>query len=260
MENTFSLKFLGTSACEFSPKLSSEYKDCFDKDARRSSALLFNDTFLIDCGIYVLESLRIADVAIENIKNVFITHLHRDHFIKENLQKIAKAAKSPINVWVREDADIGEVENAKIIKMKSFEKYRVDEDLFVVGMPANHDPNSCPQHFIFEKNQKKMYYGCDGGWFLNKTFKFLSDADLDVAVIDSTVGDYDGDFRIGEHNSISMIRIMLPSLKTIKAIRDDSVVILSHMAPSLHKTHAETEKIAKEIGALAAYDGMEISI
>ena len=34
--------FLGTSACDYSPKLNGEFKDKFDFDARRSSCVLIN--------------------------------------------------------------------------------------------------------------------------------------------------------------------------------------------------------------------------
>jgi hypothetical protein len=83
---------------------------------------------------------------------------------------------------------------------------------------------------------------------------------LDLAVLDATMGDYDGDYRIGEHNSIKMLRVMLPSLKKVEIIDEHTKVYFSHLAPSLHASHIETEKIANEIGASVAYDGLELEI
>jgi hypothetical protein len=83
---------------------------------------------------------------------------------------------------------------------------------------------------------------------------------LDLAVLDCTMGDYDGDYRIGEHNSIKMLRVMLPSLKKVEIIDEHTKVYFSHLAPSLHKPHDETVEIMKEIGASVAYDGLEIEI
>ena len=57
-----------------------------------------------------------------------------------------------------------------------------------------------------------------------------------------------------------MIRLHLPSLRTIGAICDESEIYLSHIAPSLHVSHAETVKIAESFGAKVAYDGLEITI
>ena len=61
---------------------------------------------------------------------------------------------------------------------------------------------------------------------------------------------------MAEHNSIPMIRIMLPSLRTVGMIDGHTKIILSHLAPSLHKSHEETVKIADAFGATVAYDGM----
>ena len=74
------------------------------------------------------------------------------------------------------------------------------------------------------------------------------------------MGDYEGDYRIGEHNSIGMLRVMLPSLRTVNIIDGHTKVYFSHLAPSLHKSHTETEQIAKELGASVAYDGLEVEI
>jgi hypothetical protein len=45
-----------------------------------------------------------------------------------------------------------------------------------------------------------------------------------------------------------------------KIVTDETQIFLSHLAPSLHKPHAETVEIAKEFGAQVAYDGLRIII
>ncbi|MBR2459698.1 MAG: MBL fold metallo-hydrolase [Clostridia bacterium] len=256
----FEITFLGTCAHDFSPKLKAEYKDKFDNDARRASALLINDSLLIDSGLHILNSLSIIGKSLNEITDIFLTHLHIDHFYLPNIAEIAGSKQEALRVWVREDAEIECPKNVTLIRMKLFEKYDIGNGITIVGMPANHAPTVFPQHFIFEKHGKKFFYGCDGGWFLNQTFNYLKNTELELMVLDCTVGDYIGDFRMGEHNSIPMIRLMLPSLRTIKAINDHSRIILSHIAPSLHKTHAETVAIAKEFGAEIAFDGFKVTV
>ncbi|MBE6583548.1 MAG: MBL fold metallo-hydrolase [Ruminococcaceae bacterium] len=252
------LTFLGTCACDFSKKLQNEFKDCFDKDARRASSMMIADSCLVDCGVHVMDSIRIAKKDVGKITDIFVTHLHWDHYNRDHVAKIAEDHK--VRLWVREDADIEPIDNVEIKKMKLFQKYEVREGFFVTGMVANHDVVTSPQHFIFEIDGKKIFYGCDGGWFINTTYNFLRDQKLDLAVLDCTMGDYDGDFRIGEHNGIPMIRLLLPSLKTINAIGDATEIYLSHLAPSLHKPHDETVRIAGEFGAKVAYDGLTVII
>ena len=86
--------FLGTSACDFSQKLLTECKDRFDKDARRASCALIGGRYLIDCGLHVLDSLRIAQKDPAQITDVFITHFHSDHFQAENVKAIASMKKN----------------------------------------------------------------------------------------------------------------------------------------------------------------------
>lgn len=260
MSNNLELLFLGTCACDFTDRLENEFKDRFDKDERRASSLLINGRYLIDCGMHILDSLRIAGVDASKITDVFITHLHDDHFNAENVGKIAKESATPLKIWVKSGAKALEIDNAEIIYMSPFEKYKISEELTITGMDANHDPEAYPQHFLIEKDNKKLFYGCDGAWLLSNTYNYLRGAELDVAVFDATVGDYNGDYRIAEHNSIPMLRLMLPTLKNEKIITEQTKIFLSHIAPSLHKPHGEILKTANGFGADVAFDGLKMRI
>ena len=46
--------------------------------------------------------------------------------------------------------------------------------------------------------------------------------------------------------------------KTKEIITDNTAIYLSHIAPRLHKSHDETEKIVKKDGFKVAFDGMRI--
>lgn len=256
----FEVLFLGTCACDFSPKLKTEFKDNFDFDARRSSSVLVNGKFLIDCGIHCMDSLRIADVDISLITDIFVTHLHSDHYNPEHINLIAQGKRQPLRVWVRKDAILPEIPNTEVIHMDKHSEYEVSDGLKVISLPANHDETVFPHHFMFKRQGKSFLYACDGAWFLHETYYALRGANLSLAVLDCTCGDYEGDYRMGEHNSIPMIRLMMPSLKVWGTIGDDSAVYISHIAPSLHRCHKETEDILKEIGVKVAYDGLKLSV
>ena len=254
------ITFLGTCACDFSPKLQNEFKTCFDKNARRSSSMLINDRFLVDCGTHTLEAISVAGKDKSAITDVLITHLHSDHFNVANINAIAKDRNKPLRLWVREDAMLDGLENVTVMLMKQFQSYEIEKDFRVISLPANHDTQACPRHFFLEVGGKTAFYGCDGAWMLNSTYYFLKNKKLDLCVLDCTTGDYMGDFRMGEHNSIPMLRVMLPSLRTFKVIDEHSEVYFSHLAPSLHAPHDETVRIAAEMGAKVAFDGLEFDI
>ncbi len=253
-------QFLGTCAADFSPRLKDECADRFDMNARRSSCALLDGHILIDCGIHALDCLRIAGVSCDSVTDIVITHLHADHFIAKNVESIAAAKTEPLRLWVSEEAKLSEMTNVEIVRMPKLERLELEEGVFVTGLFANHAQNSAPQFLLFELGGKKILYATDGGWVINASYNFLKRSNLDLLVLDCTCGDYPGEYRIGEHNSIPMIRLMLPSFKTVGIISDKTEVYCTHIAPSLHKPHDEICAVVEEFGAKVAYDGLEIEI
>ena len=177
-------------------------------------------------------------------------HRLSDHFIPKSVSDVLEDREDVVRLYVREDAVVPDIPKATVVRMKNLVPYAVDEDLAVTPLPANHDEQAFPRHLFFEYKGKKILYALDGGWMMNATFNYLRDRHIDLLVIDATCGDYEGDWRMAEHNSIPMIRLMDGHTK----------VYLSHLAPSLHRTHAETEMIAGTMGVFVAYDGLQIDI
>ena len=252
--------FLGTCACDYSPLLETRCKDVFDKDARRSSCALVNGKYLIDCGYHCMEELRIAKINPAQITDIFVTHFHSDHYNVEHIRQIAAAGERILRVWVRFDAKTPEIEGVEWKYMQKATQYIVDENVKVTGLLANHDADFFPQHIFLEVEGKRILYALDGAWFLHETYYALKGAELDLLVLDCTCGDYEGDYRIGEHNTIPMIRLMLPSFKKWGTIVESTRVYASHLAPSLHKSHEETVEILQKDNVNVAYDGLILSI
>ncbi|MBQ8310725.1 MAG: MBL fold metallo-hydrolase [Clostridia bacterium] len=262
--NTYQILFLGTCACDYSPRLQGDCRDRFDFDARRASCMLMNGRYLIDCGPHCLDSMRIAGVDAGGVTDLFLTHLHSDHFNPANVQALADASYQKngalLNLWVSEEADLPTLAHVNLMRMKKLEPYTVSQALTVTGVYANHDAVTAPQHFIFEMNGKKLMYATDGAWICNATYNYLRGAALDAWIVDATVGDYEGDYRAAEHNSIPMIRMLQKSMRTFDILTDSTCIILTHIAPSLHRPHAETAEIVARDGMVLAYDGMETEI
>ena len=254
--------FLGSCACNYSRyehRFAEDLKDRFDNDARRAASLLVDGHVMVDCGPHAADALHIAGADPKDITDIVITHLHGDHFVPENIERIALSRSEPMNLWISDDAELPKIKNANVKRMKKFCGYNIG-GFTVTGLSANHDPGTAPQHLLFEKEGKKLFYGCDGAWMMTETFNFLKHKELDMMILDATVGDYEGDYRMAEHNSIPMIRLMLPSLKTGEIVTENTKIYLSHIAPRLHKPHAETVEIVKEDGLFVAYDGLSIEI
>ena len=255
-------QFLGTCAADFSPKLKTDFVDCFDKNARRSASALLEGRYLIDCGVHTVDSLRIAGIPLENITDIFFTHLHGDHFKAENVAKIAAAKSEPLRIWISNEAKLPKIENTTVLRMPKCARAEVTEGMLVTGLYANHDETCAPQHLLFEIDGKRILYATDGAWVVNASYNYLRQQtpNLDALILDCTCGDYEGEWRIGEHNTIPMIRLMLPSFRKVRIINDETKVYITHLAPSLHKSHDETVEIMAEMGAGVAYDGLELEI
>ena len=86
------------------------------------------------------------------------------------------------------------------------------------------------------------------------------DTTLDAAVFDATIGDIcPGDWRIFEHNSIDMVRLMVKTLYKTGRLKAEAPVYLTHLARTLHPTQAELER-QLEKPFLPCFDGMEAEV
>lgn len=254
------LLFLGTCAADFSPRLKGDCRDRFDPDARRSSAALLDGRYLIDCGPHTPDALAIAEADAGAITDLFLTHTHSDHFDPANIEALAALTRDGLRLWASAEAQLPGMKGVTVMRMEKFTPYAVNGELTVTGLKANHEKTTAPQWLLFTLGEKKLLYALDGAWYVNETYYFLRNAGLDLLVADATVGDYDGDYRVAEHNSIPMLRLLLPSLRTFGVVKEETRVFLSHLAPSLHRPHSETEKIAASFGALVARDGLRVSL
>lgn len=256
------IRFVGTCACDYSPLLKTTLRDRLDKDARRSSCALIDGHVLIDCGDHALDSLRIQNLSLSAIDAVLLTHLHSDHYNAEHIRAIASAAPRELVVAAHEGA-MEELHqalqgcNARLLPLKYLEETEI-VGLDVTALPANHTCH--PAHYLIKSGDRKLYYATDGAWILYDALYHLKGQKVDLIALDATVGDYEGDFRVGEHNSIPMIRLMLASLSKLEIYKPDAKIYLTHIAPSLHKPHDQTVRALVPEGLLVAYDGLEVEI
>lgn len=249
--------FMGTGAADFSPLLKTEYKDKLGIDARRSSSILINGQYLVDCGPHVMESFRIQQIDSTKVTDLFVTHFHSDHYDHDVVAQLAAQTNEPLHIWHRRGAKPEPIPNVVFHGISPLKEKKV-RGMKVKALAANH--TKWPLHYEFEVDGKRLFYGCDGAWVLNETFYAMIRREYDCMIMDATVGDYEGDYRLGEHNSIPMIRLMTTSFRTQKVISHRGVLCLSHIAPTLHKSHEETVKLLEKEGYLIAQDGLHLEI
>ena len=237
------LHFLGTGAADWKgPDERGEY--------RRLTSTLIDGCLLIDVNPEVLELIPNKSA----VAAVAFTHSHADHFNIDALRALA-----PCTVYAHESwADEIQGDGLTIIPLKLGEEITAVTGHILTAMPANHSTARAyeqPVHYLVEKDGFRLLYATDGAWLLNQVHHTIGKRLLNAAVFDATIGDgFDGDYRIFEHNSIDMVRLMVATLKKQNRLAEGAPVFLTHMARTLHGTQAEIEaKLEKPL--IAAYDG-----
>ena len=224
------ITFLGTGAADWPLERPAEYTEF-----RRLSSALIDETLLIDPGPQVPEALRGLQKDPAGIRFVINTHRHSDHFNAETLAFLEAAGAAFIPLTAGEERVLGKY---------TLRAYR-----------ANHGTATDAVHFLISDGEKTLFYGLDGAWLLYDEVQAIKTHKPDLAVLDGTIGEQEGDYRIFEHNNLRMVREMQMTLAPYVGR-----FCISHMAKKLHPDHRTLSEKMAETNILVAYDGMEIEI
>ena len=241
------IRFLGTGAADWAgPDERGEY--------RRLTRTLFDDELLIDLTEGILEMIPQE----ARIRSVLITHSHGDHYSPAAIGKIGPETVYAHESWAGEiDVPGAEVRALKIGEWTQAGTFEV------MAMPSNHSTDRLHEqtvHYLLRKEGKYFLYATDGAWLLNRELKLMQGITLSGAARDATIGDgHEGDYRIFEHNSLPMVRIMTDTMKQTGLLAPEAPVFLTHMARTLHPSQKELEA---NVGAplVACFDGMEAEV
>lgn len=232
---------------------------------RRYAAALLNRELMIDCGKYVYrfaESVNKKDLY-DNVTDLIITHQHDDHFCRDTVLRLAERGKLRVGCDGNIQRQIGEHTNIEFIHFEQYEWYNMG-NYRVMPLLANHDVivkgDARAFHYIIEtQDGKKVFYGLDGAWYLRPSWAEMKKHRFDAMVLDCAVGDMH-DWRIFEHNTIPMLRMMTREIRERNMLAENGVIIASHLAQGLHGSHEETKNILDKLNIITAYDGMCVEL
>lgn len=255
------LLFLGTGAAGSKRKY--EYE--IEGNMRRCSSLLLDENVVIDVAKQSFDYATKLGVNTSLITDVFISHTHSDHYNKEAFLNWVNAAKGKINVWCSKkivselELSEKELERVNVCPIEDMDEFEA-AGMHVVALPANHASGKA-QHFIFEKDGKRLFYGLDGGWVSADEWRYLFTNELifDAMILDATFMSRDPvSYRgMGEHNNVKTLPLLVEGLRGIGAATEGTKLIADHVGS---KVDVEVNAFLEDLGMIPAYDGFVIEI
>ena len=258
------LLFLGTGAAGAIKTPNAEIKP----GQRRCSSMMIDGSVVVDIALQSFDYATELGVNTAAVTDIFLSHTHGDHYCKATLMQYAEAATQKINFWCHETAvpylHLTEEEAAKInlCTVKNMQKFET-AGMTVTALPANHvaGPDEQPVHYIFEKDEQVLFYGCDGGWFRCDTWQYLYRKRIvfTAMILEATVGELPGNFRIGEHNTIPMLRLLLTAMRENGVLPRDATLIADHIGvPPYDALKKGDYGLLTELGMIVAKDGLTV--
>ncbi len=153
----------------------------------KGNATVIRDIILIDCGVSFKQLIKVYN----NLKIVLLTHIHRDHFNKSTIKKLAEerpTLRFACCKWLFEELIKCGVDKRNIDVLEIGKKY--DYKLFkIVSIKLYHDVPQCGYRIFF--NDYKVIYATD-----TRTLDGISAKNYDLYLIEANYTKEDMEERI----------------------------------------------------------------
>ncbi|MBS4219015.1 carbon-phosphorus lyase [Bacillus sp. FJAT-49711] len=267
------IKLLGTAAAEGYPAIFCNCDACKlatelgGKDIRTRTSAIIDQELKIDFPPDTLHHVLTNKLNLGNIEHLLFSHTHHDHFHPDDLTMRAPVyahnISYPLNIYGN-DVVIAKCVNAiqyskesfKYHQIKPFVSFQISE-YQVTPLLADHDQYETCFIFYIEKDNKKVLYGHDTGWFPQQTWDWLENKKLDLVILDCTHG------LIPERRN----HLNIEGVKEIKNIFSQKNItnktanfIATHFSHNIKLTHSDLTNLLEPFGIMVAFDGMEIEI
>ena len=233
--------------------------DAFATGGRHTTSFLLDaerEGYLIDCGVSTLVRLKQINYPISNLRGIFLSHLHGDHFggvpfvllslmfesasnesffitgprvVKSKIEELQELMYPGTGSFVQ---DLG------IEFIEYDQKWQRMDDITVKALPVMHDPASSPHGLKFKWNDKMLAFSGDTQWDYN-LIELASKTEIFITECNNYERNRPG-------------HLSLNTLEENSSKLDSNRIILSHMGRDvLELKRCPFERL---------YDGMEIPL
>lgn len=286
------MRFMGTSAGEGTPTPFCSCKYCKTARERGGRELRLRSSFrldefnAIDLGIDSVATAQKLGTDFCNLRNVFYTHIHDDHFDRLLIwtRSVSEHTPEPLNLWFSEEGIrvledsfftcrytedsrnyFGE-SNVKLHVLKHYEETDCG-DFLVTAIPGFHRTpyESHSNNLIFKskKDGTTVLYALDTSLYPDEAFEKLRGKRFDIVITEHTFPTLDKDFPgdLSSHMDTKHTVMFFDKLREVGCTDGDSRLFVTHTAPvgSNYKEQCEFfDKLDRPYRVTVAYDGMYI--
>lgn len=242
------------------------------KNVRARSSVALDEKYRIDfssdCYMQYLEN----KIPLYEIEHIFFTHSHLDHtdadqimlrYPKYNKTSPLKPLKiygndSVIDRFHGNEKQEKRIEKTKL-KFKNVTPYKkiTADELECWPIVVEHDSREECYNYIFYYRDKYIYIGYDQKTMPEKSFEFLTDFQLDIAVFEGTLGDSEPQ---STHMTFSEMTDLKERLSEAGSITPETKCYATHFSHHMKYTHSEIEERLRPAGISPAYDGLSVDI
>lgn len=270
------IHFLGTAASEGIPNPYCSCRLCEHtrvkkgKDVRTRSSVIIDEIMQIDLSPEFSYQIMRDEVDARKIKNILFTHTHPDHFnigeLYGRMEEFGHFIDHPLKVFGNDIAI-----SACTSLFKGYSKQRLNfhraipfvtleiDGYSITPLLSNHMEWEFSYIYFIEKEGVTLFYGHDSGWFPDITWQWLEGKNIDLSVLECTLGT-SGNNRTDNHMNPETIIATRDKLRAIGCYNNGSKIIISHISHNTEMNHKELQNKMAAEGILVACDGLKINI
>lgn len=275
------ITYLGTAAAEGIPALFCKCEYCKGvrerkgKEIRSRSQILIDGELSIDFPPDAFYHAAVLGADLSELRYLLVTHTHMDHFYAHDFvlhgHVYAHGLKAPLDIYGNEEvsavfSECTRRELNPIVKemvhlhtLTPFQEVAFG-DYRVFPLKANHTSES-PLVYLIEKGGKRILHLSDTGPLPEENYEYLArlGGKIDLITFECTYLWKDAS-SYPRHMGVKENAEVLQRLDRLGLVDGNTKKVLTHFSHNSAPTKESLLRAEKELGAVSAYDGMELEI